>query len=79
MKKAILVSLLLLIVAGCTSYYKVTDLATDKVYYTNKVDYKGSGAVELKDAKTGAKVVLPSSEVQQIKKDEFNLGIYSGD
>ncbi|MHC4156184.1 MAG: hypothetical protein ACYST6_14875 [Planctomycetota bacterium] len=77
MKKAILVSLLLLVVAGCTSYYKVTDPATDKVYYTNKISYKGSGAVELKDAQTGAKVVLPSSEVQQIEKDEFTHGIYS--
>lgn len=79
MKKAILVSLLLLVVAGCTSYYKVTDPATDKVYYTNEVKYKGSGAVQLKDAKTGAKVVLPASEVQQIKKDEFTHGVHSGD
>jgi hypothetical protein len=79
MKKAILVSLLLLIVAGCTSYYKVTDPSTSKVYYTNKVKYKGSGAVELEDAKSGAKVVLPASEVQQIKKDKFTQGVYSGD
>jgi hypothetical protein len=63
MKKAILVSLLLFVVAGCTSYYKVTDPGTDKVYYTNEVKYKGSGAVELKDAKSGARVVLPSSEI----------------
>jgi hypothetical protein len=79
MKKALLVSLLLLIVAGCTSYYKVTDPSTSKVYYTNEVKYKGSGAVELKDAKTGAKVVLPSSEVQQIEKEEFTQGVSSGD
>jgi hypothetical protein len=79
MKKAILVSLLLLVAAGCTSYYKVTDPSTDKVYYTNKVKYKGSGAVELEDAKSGAKVVLPASEVQQIKKEEFTQGISSGD
>jgi hypothetical protein len=78
MKKAILVSLLLFVVAGCTSYYKVTDPGTDKVYYTNEVKYKGSGAVELKDAKSGARVVLPSSEVQQIKKDEFTQGVSSG-
>ncbi|MHC4332579.1 MAG: hypothetical protein ACYSUP_12410 [Planctomycetota bacterium] len=77
MKKAIVVSLLLLIVAGCTSYYKVSDPSTGKVYYTNNVSYKGSGAVELKDAKTGAKVVLPTSEVQQIGEEEFNKGIYS--
>ena len=77
MRKAIFVSLLLLIVAGCTSYYKVTDPTTDKSYYTNDVKYKGSGSVELKDARTGAKVILPTSEVQKIEKDEFNQGIYS--
>jgi len=77
MKKAIFVSLLLLIAAGCTSYYKVTDPTTAKTYYTNKVGYKGSGAIEIKDARTGAKVVLPASEVQKIEKEEFNHGVYS--
>ena len=77
MKKAIIVSLLLLVVVGCTSYYKVTDPTTAKTYYTNSVKYKGSGAVEIKDARTGAKVILPTSEVQKIEKDEFNRGIYS--
>ena len=77
MKRAIFASLLLLFAAGCTSYYKVTDPTTDKTYYTNNVGYKRSGSAEFKDARTGAKVVLPSSEAQKIEKDEFNRGIYS--
>ena len=67
----------MMILAGCSSYYKVTDPSTSKVYYTKKVSYKSSGSVQIKDAQTGAKVVLPTSEVQEIEKGEFNQGIYS--
>ncbi len=77
MKKIIIVSLLLMVFAGCASYYKVTDPSTSKTYYTKKVSYKNSGSVQIKDAQTGAKVVLPTSEVQEIDKEEFNQGIYS--
>ena len=77
MKKAIFVSLLLLVAIGCTSYYKITDPTSDKTYYTNEVGYRRGGAVEFKDVRTEAKVVLPASEVKKIEKDEFNRGIYS--
>lgn len=76
MKKLIVVLLALLFVVGCTSYHRVTDLNTGKAYYTTQIDQKGSGAVELKDGRTGAKVVLPSSEVQDITEDEYKRGIY---
>lgn len=75
--KKIIIILLLFVMAGCTSYYEVTDPATEKVYYTKKVSYKSSGAVELMDAKSGAKVVLPASEVKKVEVDAFNQGIYS--
>lgn len=77
MKKIVILSLLLMVLAGCSNYYKVTDPSTERVYYTKKVSYKRSGSVQIKDAKTGAKVVLPTSEVQEIKKDEFSQGVYS--
>ncbi|MHC4559827.1 MAG: hypothetical protein ACYTFW_09025 [Planctomycetota bacterium] len=79
MKKMIITMLVLLFVAGCTSYYKVTDLATEETYYTTEVKYKDSGAVDIKDGKTGARIVLPSSEVKQITEDEYNHGIYAND
>lgn len=76
MRRTIIV-LLLVLAAGCTSYRKVTDLNTGKVYYTTDMEQKSSGLVELKDGRTGATVVLPSSEVQKITKEEYQRGIYS--
>ena len=78
MKKMIITMLVLLFVVGCTSYYKVTDLATEEAYYTTEVKYKDSGAVDIKDGKTDSRVVLPSSKVKQIKEEEHKQGIYSG-
>ena len=62
--------------AGC-EYYRVTDPATGKMYYTKDVKRRGSGAVELKDEKTGNTVTLQNSEVQKIEKEEFNQGVYA--
>jgi hypothetical protein len=75
----IVIMLVLLFVVGCTSYHKVTDLNTGKSYYTTQIEYRGSGSVDIKDGKTGSRVVLPSSEVRKITKDEYNRGIYSDD
>ena len=78
MKKMIIIILLMLFVVGCTSYYKVTDPATEKTYYTTEVKYyKNSGSVDIKDGKTGARVVLPSSEMKKISEDEYKRAIYS--
>ena len=77
MKKMIITMLALLFVVGCTSYYKVTDLATEEAYYTTEVKYKDSGAVDIKDGKSGSRVVLPSSKVEQITEDEYKQGLYS--
>jgi hypothetical protein len=67
---------LITIAAGCTSYYRVTDPASGKSYYTTKVDEAGrAGAVKIKDEKTGSTVTLQSSEVKEISKDEFKAGL----
>ena len=63
--------------AGCTSYYKVTDPTTGRVYYTTELKQKGSGAATLKDARTGNTVTVQSSEVQKIEKKEFEQGKYA--
>ena len=61
---------LALAAAGCTTYYKVTDPGTSKVYYTD--DFKRSGStLQFKDYKSGADVTLPASEVMEISKDEY--------
>jgi len=79
MKKMIIIMLVLLFVAGCTTYYRVTNLATEKDYYTTEVKYKDSGAVDIVDARSGSKIILPSSKVEQITEDEYKRGIYSGE
>jgi hypothetical protein len=57
--------------AACTTYYKVTDPTSQKVYYTTEVDQEKSGAVSLKDAGTGARVTIQNSEVVEIDGDEY--------
>ena len=63
-----------LLVAGCASYYKVTDPASGKVFYTEDVKRTG-GTIMFKDAKTGAEVTLPSSEVLEVSSEEFRKGV----
>ena len=77
MKRMLLILCLLVFVAGCTQYYQVTNPETGHDYYTNNVDHKGSGAVKITDEKTGATVVLQSSEVRKISETEFKQGLYA--
>jgi hypothetical protein len=75
MKRKLLMSLVVMIsLGGCTSYYKVTDPHTNRVYYTSELKQKGNGAAEFKDARTGSRVTITNSEVEQIKKQEFETG-----
>ena len=68
---AILTAMILIMVTiGCASYYKVTDPATGKDYYTETVERNGGG-VTFKDVNTRATVTLQSSEVLEISKDQF--------
>lgn len=68
-------SVLLLLAGGCTHYYKVSDPAGTKEYYTTEVETTGSGAIKIKDAKSGSTVTLQSSEVKEISEEEFNAAI----
>jgi methionyl-tRNA synthetase len=63
----------IVLATGCTSYYKVTDPTTGKVYYTTELR-KSDGAATLKDARTGNTVTVQNSEVATIKKEEFESG-----
>jgi hypothetical protein len=66
------VCVFMMISAGCTTYYRVIDPASGKEYYTTSVDEKGkSGAVKIKDDRTGSSVTLQSSEVREISADEY--------
>ena len=75
MPKKFAVVLLLLMAAGCeATYYKVTDPATGREYYT--VDYAHKdGVIEFKDAKTGAKTTLQNPQVLEINEQTFEAGV----
>ena len=67
---------LILVVAGCSSHYRVTDPSSGKTYYTTKIDNAGrAGAVKIKDEKTGSTVTLQSSEVKEISAEEYEAGL----
>jgi hypothetical protein len=73
-KKFAVVPLLLMAAACGASYFKLTDPATGREYYTQ--DYTSKGAViEFKDAKTGAKTTLQYPQVLEINEQTFNAGV----
>lgn len=59
-------------VTGCTSYYQVTDPDTNRIYYTDKLDRRDSGAIRFKDARTGAEITLPASEITVLSKEQYD-------
>ena len=76
-RTALALCVVLIVGGGCTSYYRVTDPTTSKVYYTTKIDRKGSGAATIKDGRTGNTVNLQNSEVEQISKEEYDAGRFT--
>ncbi|BCA53065.1 hypothetical protein W02_02050 [Nitrospira sp. KM1] len=72
---ALMIAGLAVATVGCTSYYRVTDPASGKTYYTTKIDDTRGGAVKIKDDKSGSTVTLHSSEVKQISSDEYEAAL----
>jgi hypothetical protein len=62
---------------GCSSssYYIVNDPFTGKTYYTKDVDRFNSGNVTFKDEKTGKKVSIQNSEVQEVTGPEYEKAL----
>ncbi len=61
---------------GCASYYKVTDPASGRTYYTDHIENKGNGVVRFKDENTKTHVTLSASEVMEITEDQFKANIH---
>jgi hypothetical protein len=75
MPKNLAVVLLLFMAAGCAAtYFRVTDAATGREYYTHDYTHKGA-AVEFKDAKTGAKTTLQNPQIFEINEQTFYDGV----
>jgi hypothetical protein len=71
---SIAVSLTLL---GCAGYYKITDPASNKVYYTQDINRKMNGAIRFKDEVSKTQVTLQQSEVIEITQDQFEAAAAS--
>ena len=67
--------LMLILAAGCTTYYRVTDQSSRRAYYTTGIDRTDSGAVRFYDEKSRANVTLQSSEIIEISRESFDSGI----
>jgi hypothetical protein len=64
------VAMLALVAGGCTSYYQIKDTTSGRTYYTE--DFKRRhGTVIFTDTKSGAQITLPSSEIAEIKAEEY--------
>jgi hypothetical protein len=74
MLRALVVLLLTVSLAACAHYYKVTDPATGKSFYTEDVKRNGS-AVEFKDAQSGGVTTLQNSEVLEIDKQAYETAV----
>jgi uncharacterized protein YceK len=68
-------AMIMVLLSGCTTYYKISDPNSDKVFYTTNIDKMRSGTITFKDAKTKSEVTLPSSEVQEISSDEYDKAV----
>ena len=57
--------------SGCANYYRVSDPASGKEYYTTEVKNRSGGAVTFKDAATGDEVTLQNSHVSKVTKEDY--------
>ena len=65
----------LVLLAGCASYYRVTDPTSGREYYTHDFERSRDGSLKFKDGKTKSEVTLQNSEVSEIKKADYEKGI----
>lgn len=78
MKNYVIIMLLcVLCLCGCSPYYRITDPSTDNIYYTRDVKNLSGGAVKLKDERSGKTVTLQTSEVEEIKVEAYNQGVFA--
>jgi hypothetical protein len=61
--------------AGCTSYYRINDQASGRMYYTTDYDRSDGGAIIFKDDKTRSTITLQSSEIREISRSEYESGL----
>jgi hypothetical protein len=73
LRKTLICGVLLAGLAGCGStYYKVTDPTSGRVYYTTGYQDLGYGqGTRFTDLKTGSQVTLTSTDIKKIDKADI--------
>lgn len=66
---------MVVLLSGCTTYYKVTDPSSSQIFYTTDIDKAKSGAISFKDAKSKQEVTLQSSAIAEISSDEYEKAV----
>jgi hypothetical protein len=56
---------------GCTTYYKVKDTSTSSTYYTTQIDRQSSGSIRFVDENSKSVVTLQNSAVSEVNEEEF--------
>jgi hypothetical protein len=76
-KKLMIVLMIIMFLGtiGCGNYYRIKDLGTQQVYYTEDMEDQDSGGIKFKDAKTGSVVTIQNSEVTEISEDEYKVNV----
>jgi len=59
------------LVGGCTTYYKVKDTSTSSTYYTTQIDRQSSGSIRFVDENSKSVVTLQNSAVTEVNEEEF--------
>jgi hypothetical protein len=71
-----LAGVIALTLSGCASFYKVTDPASGRTYYTDNIKKHGNGAIEFKDEVSKTQVRLAASEVIEITEDQYKASAH---
>jgi uncharacterized protein YceK len=72
--KKLIVAVMIMMVAllsGCTTYYRVKDTSTNSTYYTTQIDRQSSGSIRFVDENSSSVVTLQNSAVTEVNEEEF--------
>lgn len=72
-KKLILAVMIMMValLSGCTTYYRVKDTSTNSTYYTTQIDRQSSGSIRFVDENSSSVVTLQNSAVTEVNEEEF--------
>jgi hypothetical protein len=78
MRNLFLTTFLALMVAGCTSYYRVSDNESGRTYLTTSDTFRKEGSnrvATFRDTVTSNNVTLNSYEYRQMTKEEYDADL----